>query len=390
APYLVPGHSKYGAYLVNDSADQDSHIYDSAVFLQDSITFNKHFFAIAGARLDRIAADDGSPALNQVNNPVTGQFYSPPVYIPRGGIYYASDTVSDPSVFASLVFKPTETSSFYISYNRVSAVLGSLNYGGLNVAEITDGANTPIGTPAEYHGQLDTSLKTKSILYEVGYKQSLLGNTLFVDAALYQQTKNEPQVEGPAYLVKAEGAEIDVVYQPTKALSVNANLTYESVTDFGSAFFQQTYSYLDGYPVGYMVDGQSGTGNGSPNYSAVPESNYSGVYSPPGARMKAPGVPQVLANLFIQYTWQSGFGFGVGPQFQGRQYADDQDSLYIPSEYELDGFLFYRRKTWDATINVKNMTNNRILDPIDVTFAGNDAIYVRPPITASLTVRLRF
>jgi outer membrane receptor for monomeric catechols len=390
APYLVPGHSKYGAYLVNDSADQDSHIYDSAAFLQDNITLTKYLFAIAGARFDRIAADDGNPALNQVDSPVTGQFYTPGVYIPRGGIYYASDTVSDPSVFASLVFKLSETSSFYASYNRVSAVLGSENYGGLNVAEITDGANTPIGTPAQYLGQLDTSLKTKSILYEVGYKQSLLNNTLFVDGALYQQTKDEPQVQGPAYLVKAEGLELDLVYQPNKALSINANFTYESVTDFGSAFFQQTYSYLDGYPAGFIVDGQSGTGNGSPNYSSVPNNNYAGYYSPPGSRMKAPGVPQVLGNFFVQYSFQSGFGFGLGPQFQGRQYADDQDALYIPAEYELDGFLFYRRKSWDATVNIKNMTNNRILDPIDVTFAGNDAIYVRPPITASLTIRLRF
>jgi outer membrane receptor for monomeric catechols len=269
-------------------------------------------------------------------------------------------------------------------------VLGSENYGGLNVAEITDGANTPIGTPAQYLAQLDTSLRTKGILYEAGYKESFLNNTLYVDAAVYQQTKNEPQVEGPAYLVKAEGVEFDVVYQPSKALSVNANLTYEDVTDFGSAFFQQTNSYLDGYPVGFIVDGQSGTGNGSPNYSSVPQNNYAGYYSPPGSRMKAPGVPEVLGNIFVQYQWKSGFGVGLGPQYQGRQYANDNDTLYIPPEYELDGFIYFRAKTWDVTVNGKNLTNRRILDPIDVTFAGNDAIYVRPPITASITIRYRF
>jgi hypothetical protein len=41
-------------------------------------------------------------------------------------------------------------------------------------------------------------------------------------------------------------------------------------------------------------------------------------------------------------------------------------------------------------VNVKNFLNQRILDPIDVSFAGNDVIYVRPPITASITVRLHF
>src|SRR5258708_33635562 len=98
--------------------------------------------------------------------------------------------------------------------------------------------------------------------------------------------------------------------------------------------------------------------------------------------MKAPGVPTVLGNLFAQSQWASGFGMGIGPQYQGRQYANDQDTLYIPAEYELDGFLYYRARAWDVTVNVKNITNKRILDPIDVTFAGNDAIYVRPPITA--------
>ena len=390
APYLVPGHSKYGAYLVNDSANQDSHIYDSAAFLQDTANFGKKLFAIAGFRLDHIDADDGNPALNQVQDPVTGAFYSPGIYIPRGGIFYASDSVNDPSYFASVVFKATETSSFYLTYTVVDAVLGSNNFGGVNVAEITDGANTPIGTPAQYLAQMHTSLTTKSTLYEAGYKQSLLGNTLYVDASVYQQLKSEPQIEGPAFLVKAEGIELAAVYQPTKALSLNANFTYQDVTDYGSSFFQQTNNYLDGYPVGFMVDGQSGTGDGSPNYSSVPENNYAGYYSPPGSRMKAPGVPEVLGNLFVQYEWKSGFGFGVGPQFQGRQYANDQDTLHIKSEVELDGFVYYRRKAWDVTINLKNITNERILDPVDVTFAGNDVVYVRPPITASVTLRYHF
>jgi outer membrane receptor protein involved in Fe transport len=101
-------------------------------------------------------------------------------------------------------------------------------------------------------------------------------------------------------------------------------------------------------------------------------------------------VPAVLANLFVQYQWRSGFGLGVGPQFQGRQYANDQDTLKIPAEYQLDGFVFYRQRAWDVTVNVKNITNQRLLDPVDVTFAGNDAIYVRPPVTASMTLRFHY
>jgi outer membrane receptor for monomeric catechols len=236
---------------------------------------------------------------------------------------------------------------------------------------------------------LETAIKTKSLLYEFGYKESFLNNTLYLAGTVYQQEKTEPQLNGPAFQVKAQGVELESVYQPSKALSINANFTYQNVTDYGSGFFQQTYNYLDGYPVGFIVDGQSGTGDGSPNYSAVPENNYAYSYSPPGGRMRAPGEPAVLANAFVQYQWKSGFGFGIGPQYKGWMYADDDDKLHIPSQIILDGFVYYREKSWDVQVNIQNMTNIRVMDPVDVTFAGNDSLYVREPINASITFRYR-
>jgi outer membrane receptor protein involved in Fe transport len=67
-----------------------------------------------------------------------------------------------------------------------------------------------------------------------------------------------------------------------------------------------------------------------------------------------------------------------------------RESLHIPGEVEYDGYVFYGRRTWDVRVNVKNITNKRLLDPIAVSFAGNDLIYVRPPIEASLTVRFHY
>jgi outer membrane receptor for monomeric catechols len=385
--YQVPGAPKFSAYLPNDSANQDSHIYDSAIFIQDHIQWSNRFSSVLGLRGDEFNADDGNQDLIRVFDPATGTVYNPGIWIPHGSIFYASGSAADPSYFASLVFKATPTRSFYVTYNRVDSVLGSSNFGGVNVSLITDGANGYIGTPQQYHQQLETALRTASTLYEAGYKESFLGNTLYLSGAIYEQLKSEPQIEGPAFQVKSQGIELESVYQPTKALGVNANFTYQSVTDFGTAFFQQTNSYLDGYPVGFNVDGTSGTGDGSPNFSQVPENNYAGYYSPAGGRMKAPGVPQMLANIFVQYQFPSGFGFGIGPQIQGRQYANDQDTLHISTECEVDGYLFYRAKTWDVQINLKNITNRRLTDPVDVTFAGNDAIYVRPPISAGITFR---
>jgi iron complex outermembrane recepter protein len=378
AEYAIPGEPGEGAYLAGDSSNQDSYIYDSALFVQDNIKWNTYLSTIIGLRVDDVEGNDNSPPLYMVGNPVTGQYngYTGP-YLAPGAIFEASDRVYDPSIFGSLVVKLTDHSSVYVTYNRVDAVIGG-GLGGVNVSEITDGANTPIGTPAEYHQQIDAGFRTISTLYEAGYKQSLLGNALYVAADIYQQTKSETQPQGPPYQVKAQGLEAEFVYQPSKAFTLNGNFTYQNVTDFGSAFFQQTYSYLDGYPQGFIVDGVSGTGNGSPNY---------GEYSPPGDRMKAPGMPQVLANVFMEYKLKSGYGFGLGPQIQGKQYADDQDALHIPTEYELDGYLFYRSKTWDCQVNIRNITNRRNLDPVDVTFSGNDLIWVREPVRASITFR---
>jgi hypothetical protein len=41
-------------------------------------------------------------------------------------------------------------------------------------------------------------------------------------------------------------------------------------------------------------------------------------------------------------------------------------------------------------VNINNITNQRLLDTIDTSFAGNDLIFVSEPINASLTVHYRF
>lgn len=365
----IPGAPGYSAYEYT-SGNQYSHIYDSAAFLQDDVDLTKKISAIAGLRADYIKADTANPSFVQAGTYNSDFEYVPnatPVYIPKGAWFNVSKTKTDPAYFLSLVYKPTETRSFYLTYDHVDAILGSSNFGGLNVSPGGD-ANV----------KLDHALATRSTLYEAGYKESFRHNTLYFSAALFQQIKVGTQITGATYPIKDNGLELDLVYQPNLALTFNANFTYQDATAFGEGFYQQTGNYLDAYPKTMTVDGQPGTGLGSPNF---------GSYNPPNGRMRAPGIPQVQANFFVEYKFRNGFGFGVGPQIIGRQYANDQDTLHIPGEYELDGYLFYRKRTWDVRINVKNITNNRILDPIDVSFAGNDTIYVRPPISASLTVR---
>jgi len=377
----IPGMPGYSAGLSGNASNQNSHIYDSAAFIQETLDLTRKFSAVIGLRGDYIKADDGNPPVTEVFNPATGKVSSPGTWIPANSLYSASGSVNDPSYFASLLYKPTETRTFYLTYNRTDAVQGCYNFGGVDVSLVTDN-NVPVGTPADYHSQLMVSLQTKSTLYEAGYKESFLNNTLYVGADAFQQIKSEPQLGGAApYVVKSNGIELESVFQPNKALTLNANFTCQEVTYFSSFFFEETGNYLDGYPVGFIVDGQSGTGAGSPNY---------GGYVPTSGKVRAPGVPVVLANAFVQYQLPSGLGIGVGPQIQGAQPANYQETLHIPGQCEWDGFVFYRQPRWDVQVNVKNILNQRLLDQIDATFAGNDQIFVRMPISASLTIRRRF
>ena len=125
-------------------------------------------------------------------------------------------------------------------------------------------------------------------------------------------------------MIKDQGVELDAVYQPSKQWTINGNFTYQDATVFGDYFFQETGNYLDSYTTTTSSTEQPGTGVGEPELHRATIRR--------AGRMRAPGIPQLQANFFLVYTNPTGWGVGVGPQIQGRQYANDQETLHIPSE----------------------------------------------------------
>ena len=353
--FNVPGQFGFSGSGFVENGDQDSDSTTAGVFVQDSLAITSKLSAIFGIRGDDIHGNVSSP-------PFVGK--------PEGDLYRASGTAFDPSYFFNLVYKLNAGTSVYATYDRVDSIAGSANFSGLNGTSGNSG--------------LVTSLKSVNKLYEVGVKESLFGDTLYGSFAAFQQTRRDPVAPpaiGPAQLNRDDGLEFEMVYQPNKRWSINANATYQDGTTYGTFFYEQTGSYLDFYPVGYVVDGKSGTGKGSPDY---------GGYSPPSGHIRSPGVPQFIANAFIKYDDPSGWAIGVGPIYQGNMNANDEETLVIRKQTEWDGFISFRAKRYSVQVSVKNLTNARLYDPIDVTFAGNDEIMPRPPISASVTVRYFF
>jgi len=367
----VPGTNGYSASAGNISNSITS-LYDTAGFIQDDIKLTKSLSLIPGYRFDNFDAYGESPPVVEEGYYNAYFDYVPlatPLYIPAGGSgpgvtgYNEHLDVNDQSYFVSLTYKITDTTTAYVTYDHVDAVLGSSNFGGID----------PL--------YLSSTLRTKSTLYETGIKESLLHNTLYFSAAVFQQLKYGAQMTGGTNPIKNQGVELDAVYQPSKRWTFNANFTFNDSTTFGAYFYQSTGNYLDAFATTTAVDGTHGTGLGAPNFTG---------YLPPDGRMRSPGVPQVMANGFLEYHDPLGWKAGVGPQFVGRQEANDQDTLHIPGECEFDGFVSYGQRTWDVRVNIKNLTNARLIDPIDVSYAGNSLIYVRPPITASITLRYHY
>jgi len=352
--YNVPGAPGYGGVPWASVGNQDSELLQTGLFSQWDVALHERFNVIVGGRGDYYDASAASPEF---------------VEVARGGLYNSNADALKGSVFVSGILKWTPALSSYVTYNRAAAVAGSANFGGV------DGSGGNAG--------LKRSLGAESELVEVGSKASLFGNRVYVGAALFQQSRVSPQLVGSPIGIETRGIELEAFYQPDRNFNASANLTLQDAKQ-DDAGYQQTFSHLDGFPVGFIVDGQSGTGVGSPNYNTA-----EGRVRPTG-RLRAASVPQVMFNAYLTYQFDNGFGASFGPQVTGEQWQDQVGNLRIPAQFTLNALLFYRRPRWDVQVNFFNLTDERNWTSIDPGFAGNDLIFPEQPFRISGQVRYRF
>lgn len=350
----VPGEPGYGGNPFPSNGNQDSRLFQAGFFTQWDIQFHERFSVVVGGRGDYYQAEAVSPEF---------------VERERGFFYDASESTLNPSVFVSGIGKITPTVSAYVTYNLVNAVSGSANFGGV------DGTGGDEG--------LERSLSTDSELIELGAKASLLDSKLFLGLALFQQTREAPQLVGSPIGIETRGVEFETFYQPDRNFNASLNFTYQDAKqdDFG---YQQTFNYLDGYPTDFIQDGQPGTGIGSPNY------NTAAGRTRPAGRIRAASVPRVLFNAYLTYQFDNGFGASIGPQVQGEQWQNQEGTLTIPTQFVINAFVFYKQPKWEVQLNFFNVTDERNWTSIDPSFAGNDVIYPEQPFRISGQIRYRF
>ena len=352
----VPGHTRFGTDVPfgNYGGNQDSKIGDVAAFYQHDVRPTSQLSFIGGGRLDHIHAESQSPEFIDL-----GGFGSPGTAHRAGEIYHLGTTVNDVSWFLSTLYKLNDTSSAYVTYNRVNALLGSVNFGG-------------IATPDKTEAGFKTALRSRATLFEVGYKVVLLDHTFYNTLAWFRQVRADPDKFGHIRGRIASGVEYEAVYQPNPHFNLLGNFTYQDVFRNGATgIFQLNTDYYKLQPNGSYAATGAGT-----------------VVMPYYRRY--PGTPNWMANLRASYRFDSGLSFGVGPQATGAQTANPQGTLTIPTQYKLNAVVAYTRRSWDFQVNVDNVTNQHNWTVGDPDFTGNTIIYQEKPLTVGFTVRRRF
>ncbi len=359
----------YGTDAFNQAVRSD--YYQGGIFIQDVVDFTSFLTGIFGVRYDFIAAQSGAPDLGPVVDPAANFGPGDPT-LPLAATKRDTTLIANGSYFASLTYKPIKPVGIYLTYDRVNGTDSANNQGALPFVRE---ANNRTRVTAN-------SLRELSELYEAGFKLSLLHDTLFFGASGYHQNRVQVDNRGNNFAITARGADLDFTYQPNKNFNVTSNFTWQAANYQNSSPYSQTGSYLDMFAQGVNVDGNVGTGVGSPNYTNYPKGNY-----------RLPDVPNILFNAYFIAQTDFGLGIGVGPQVTGDVNVNvttgNQPTLVIPAQVTWNGFIFYRQKNYEVRLSAFNILDSRNWTP-PATFSNNDLIYPNEPFHMNVTFKIRY
>ncbi len=326
----VPGWpDRYATQGAINGDTNDSHGTTVGPFAQANWKVSDTFDFRFGGRADRFSAN--------VKDPL--------------GPFYAHDTISVwiPNYNASLVYKMTKTSSAYVTYNYSKNTSGAVGNGG----GITgwNGAGDALDKQ---------NFLQPSELYEAGTKYSLKDNTLFLNFAVYKQTRTAKSTSSTVIQkFDAKGFEAEMNYQPNKHLY--ATLSYSFIDASVTAPFQS---------------------DGGTPLLPTQGIDYANVH-------QVSGLPKNQFNGLLSYGFDNGLTLTANGTFTTKINNNYAGTLVIPSQYSLDVGLQYRIKEWDLRLNVSNVTNEENWAPPNAVY-GNASIFALPGTQFSFTVKYTF
>lgn len=381
ANYVVPGYPSYSVlagtngyipgydratYRSVIAQTGRSTIQQLAPFIQQEFKFGPMLSLLGGLRYDFTEVEAERPLLlNEAGDPIAI----------TGPATRATADVTSPTYNVSLVVTPKSWMSLYYTYNYAESVQGDNQ----NVVTTIDGNPSLPGFQPIINAQ---DLRVKNVMYEIGAKFSLLKNTVFISTAAFRQ--NRTRVDPFTFLrspYNIQGWEGEISYQPNVQLSLYANATYTWGRQPDFIPNPGTKNYLDQFAPGIIVDGQQGTGLGSPNRN----------YNPfPRKTWHVPGLPPYIVNIGSTYMFKSGFGLTANVQLIDEMSFNFEDTLKTHFTYETGVGVLYRAKRWNARVSVMNLFDQRIVTPVDNAGGGNQIAVVERPRRANASFTFIF
>ena len=308
-----------------------------SAYLFDTITITPSLLVNLGGRIDRFHSTQllpvigtGRPEVSRTDTEFTGQ--------------------------AGIVYKPTRTTSLYVSYATAATPPNSLlgegrEDNGLGTAPAGTTPATLAAAQAALQQAADLLKVQKTRTYEAGAKASLLGEQLSLTAALFRTETVNARVIGAdntAQFIgrtRVQGVE----------LGFNGNLT-ERWNVYGG------YSYLDAE----ITDG---------GFTATTTNGVTVIAPSINTGKRVPQTAKHSASLFTTYKLTRHFSLGGGAFYNSRVYGgygDDRSvqngqlvitrsiARAVPGYVRFDGFAEYKLgKHWELRINAQNLTNKR-------------------------------
>ena len=252
---------------------------DIAPYINDTISFLDTWKAVAGVRYDRYEAK----LTNSISLPAS-----------------ASQTVNFTSVRAGLIYQPTGSQSYYVSYGT--------------------SFNPSLETLALTNGQQSLDPET-SRQYELGAKWSFLEDKLSVNAAVFDIEKDRvrSQISPGVYEltgdIRVKGFQVSVAGYLTHAWQV-----------FGG------YTYLDAEIVqASVLDATQGK---------VPANT-----------------PKNSASLWTAYNVTREWQVGTGVTYMSDRYASNNNAVKVPDYFRWDAMVAWQHAEYTIQLNVLNLTD---------------------------------
>ena len=350
----VPGWpGRYATAGTYEGDTNKSSLTQTGLFLQDNIKLTDKFALDLGGRLDYVSAKSNDPlAFGVFNDPST----------PGDDVARFDETTTLPNANGSLTYAITPKLKSYVTYNYSENYGGAVgNGGGIKPTSIKDDLNQP------------------STLWELGAKQALLDNKLFLGTAVFHQERVATQLDGTSRNFTYEGFEIELNYQPSKNFFATLSYSYLDASSDRPQFDVGNVAYYDG--TGSLSDGS--------NYAPHPDNVRFFQADKGTGKYRIQGLPRNLWNAIASYKWDNGFGLTAGLLVHTDIANNVAGTLVIPAQYTLDLTGFYETKTWFTRLAVLNATDEKNWGPPNYVY-GNESILAELPIRAELTVGYKF